>query len=137
MYGYGTRTLEPIVISMYRNSEESYNNDENEHKIGEIPLYIEGATTVMNKYGHTALTIIKVYGSGTGSLWVGGTRVDFTEIDDMTILDCDLQNAYNGRGNRNLYIDAPEFPSLKDGENAVSFSGGITRIQIIPRWWEL
>jgi hypothetical protein len=38
MYGYGTRTYEPIVISMYRNSEESYNNDENEHKIGEIPL---------------------------------------------------------------------------------------------------
>lgn len=106
-------------------------------KIGEVPLYIEGATTVMNKYGHTALPIIKVYGSGKGSLWVGGTRVDFAEIDDMTILDCDLQNAYNGRGNRNLYIDAPEFPSLKDGENAVSFSGGITRIQIIPRWWEL
>jgi hypothetical protein len=37
MYGYGTRTYEPIVISMYRNSEEAYNNDEREHKIGEIP----------------------------------------------------------------------------------------------------
>jgi phage-related protein len=55
----------------------------------------------------------------------------------MTILDCDLQNAYNGNGNRNMYIDAPEFPVLKNGENKISFSGGITKIQIIPRWWEL
>jgi phage-related protein len=106
-------------------------------KIGEIPLYIESATTVMNKYGQTALPIIKVYGSGAGSLWIGSVRVDFAEIDDMTILDCDLQNAYNGKGNRNLYIDAPDFPVLKDGETPVSFSGGITKIQIIPRWWEL
>jgi phage-related protein len=106
-------------------------------KVGEIPIYISGATSVFNKYGYDALPIIKVYGTGAGSLSVGDFRVDFTEIDDMTILDCDLQNAYNGNGNRNMYIDAPEFPVLKNGENKISFSGGITKIQIIPRWWEL
>lgn len=36
MYGYG-KTFEPVVISMYRNSEQAYNNDEQAHKIGEIP----------------------------------------------------------------------------------------------------
>ena len=50
-------------------------------------------------------------------------------------------NAYrkkaDGRGNANADIRAEKFPILKNGDNSISFSGGVTEIQIIPRWWEL
>ena len=52
-------------------------------------------------------------------------------------LDSDTQNAYNDDGNQNGSINAPTFPALSDGETPISFSGGIDRVEIIPRWWEL
>ena len=30
-----------------------------------------------------------------------------------------------------------EFPKLVPGSNTISFSGGITSVEIIPRWWTI
>ena len=56
---------------------------------------------------------------------------------NVIYLDSDTQNAYNEYGNQNLNINAPVFPVLGDGEIPIAFSGGIERVEIVPRWWEL
>ena len=56
---------------------------------------------------------------------------------NVIYLDSDTQNAYNEYGNQNLNINAPVFPVLGDGEIPITFSGGIERVEIVPRWWEL
>ena len=53
------------------------------------------------------------------------------------VLDSDTQNAYLGAVNLNSTISAPEFPTLPAGESAVRWTGGITGVEIIPRWWTL
>lgn len=106
-------------------------------KSGENPVVFTSGGIVFNQYGQTALPLIKVYGSGSGTLNVGECRVEVKSINDVLYLDSDTQNAYNNNGNQNLNINAPVFPVLKSGETVIAWSGGIDRVEIIPRWWEL
>lgn len=97
---------------------------------------------VYNDTRQAALPLITVLGSGAGVLTVQGVPVEIKELSDQITLDCESQNAYRqagegGRENKNGSIYAPIFPALKPGRNGISWTGGISSVEIIPRWWEL
>lgn len=111
-------------------------------KSGERAVVFTSAGKMFNSTKFTALPIIKVYGTAAGTVTVGTATVTINEITESVILDCENQNAYSQTGegapeNKNSSIKAIPFPTLAPGENVISFSGGITKIEIIPRWWEL
>ena len=111
-------------------------------KSGEFPIAYESAGELFNPTMETALPLITVYGTGPGEVSVGGVTVEIKEIEDQITLDCDLQQAYrqvadSGPENYNGKIYAPNFPALQPGTNGISFTGGITKVEIIPRWWTL
>jgi phage-related protein len=106
-------------------------------KSGDYPIIFTEHGSLFNQYRQIALPCITVYGQGPGNLIVGDCVVEIKELDGTIQLDSDTQNAYNDSGNQNMKINAPVFPFLPDGEVEISFSGGIERIEIIPRWWEL
>lgn len=106
-------------------------------KTGESVIVFNSDGALFNHYGQTALPLITLYGHGSGLLTIGKTIVEVKSIDGVLRLDSEVQNAYNEDGNQNMNIDAPTFPKLEDGENVVAFTGGIERVDIIPRWWEL
>ena len=106
-------------------------------KSGEDTIFFSKNGSILNQYGQVALPLIKIYGQGKGSLTVGNTDVVISYLDGVLYLDSDTQNAYNNVGNQNMYIDAPVFPTLPDGEVRIAFSGDVERVEIIPRWWEL
>lgn len=86
--------------------------------------------------------LITVYGNGPGTLTVGDITVDILKLDDQITLDCDLMNAYRQVGdapveNKNADIFAPEFPELSGGDDVISWTGGITHVDIKPRGWAL
>jgi Phage-related protein len=103
---------------------------------GELETTMRSSGVLYNEW-FPALPLITVYGSGSGKLSICGTVVTFSSIDEFVTLDCDTQNAYKGTTNKNSTITAPEFPVLEHGECSVSWSGGITKIDIVPRWWTL
>lgn len=89
-----------------------------------------------------ARPIITVYGTGPGNLTIGGVTVRILALTDQITLDCDLMTAYRqvgnaGAENKNGDIYAPDFPVLGYGENAINWDGGITHIELIPRWWSV
>lgn len=109
---------------------------------GDTPVTFEDAGVIENPTAFEALPVITVYGNGAGTVTVGETTVQIYEIVDPIILDCESQNAYSQPGegapeNCNSQILAIPFPSLLPGGNPVSFSGDITKVEIVPRWWEL
>ena len=106
-------------------------------KAGQGTLLFMGNGLLFNPYGQTALPFITLYGQGAGRLTIGDCVVDVKTLDGTLYLDSDTQNAYNDNGNQNMNINAPIFPTLPDGEVQIAFSGGIERVEIIPRWWEL
>ena len=106
-------------------------------KAGENPVVFNASGSLFNQYGKVALPFITLYGQGAGRLTIGDCVVDVKALNGTLFLDSDTQNAYNDKGNQNLNINASVFPVLGDGEIPIAFSGGIERVEIIPRWWEL
>lgn len=106
-------------------------------KDGELPVTFTQSGAVLYNPGMKALPLITVYGAGQATLTAGGRTVQINSIDGSLTLDSDLQDAYKGTENKNNTISAPEFPVLPPGESAVSWTGGIQRVEIVPRWWVL
>ena len=124
------RTLSPFDVSFDCKPQRFVKSGEN------TVVFTENGS-LFNQYGQVALPFITLYGQGEGQLTIGDCVVEVKTLDGTLYLDSDTQNAYNDEGNQNLNINAPVFPVLDDGEIPIAFSGGIERVEIIPRWWEL
>lgn len=81
--------------------------------------------------------LIVVHGSGAGQIEIGGYIIQISDIDDGMTIDSQLMDCYNGPNNRNNLVTLTpqfEYPRLVPGENAVGWSGGVTSLEITPRW---
>ena len=107
------------------------------YKSGELPVTLAQSGAALHNPGFAALPLVTVYGSGPGSLTVGGVTVQIKALEGSLTLDCELQDAYKGTENKNKDILAPVFPTLPPGESAVYWTGGVQRVEITPRWWTL
>lgn len=102
------------------------------HLAGKKKIIITSSGTVINNPGtYKSLPLITVYGSGTGSLTINGVTYTITNIGGSMVIDSDIQEVLNGKGD---YLQADEFIELPIGKSTVNFSGGITKVEIIPYW---
>lgn len=107
-------------------------------KSGEDAVKITQNTTLYNPTGFNSLPCITVYGSGSGSLGIGIYTITISKINESIVLDSDIQDAYKGTVNRNADITLNKgFPEFVPGENSITWTGGITYVEVIPRWWTL
>lgn len=111
-------------------------------KTGQYPIAFKTPSSLHNPTAEIAKPVITIRGSGSGTVTVGDVTVEVKQIQDQITLDCETQNAYRQVGdgapeNMNSCIYAPLFPELVPGVNAISWTGDITGVDIIPRWWTL
>ena len=106
-------------------------------KSGERPIeFTTSGSKLFNKW-MPAKPLVKVYGSGSGTLTFGGRTINISSIDSYVMLDCETQNAYKETSNKNSTVSISRYPELLNGENIISWTGGITKVEITPRWWVL
>lgn len=91
---------------------------------------------ITNPTQFEALPLIVVHGSGSGTIIVGDTVVSISEIGTSVTLDCEIMRAYNGNTARDGTISG-QYPKLAPGRNYISFTGGVTSVDITPRWWTI
>ena len=77
--------------------------------------------------------LVKVYGSGEITLMVGQYITELVDIDESITLDSELQEAWKNDESQNSCVSG-DFPLLKPGFNAVSWTGDVTKVVITPRW---
>lgn len=98
----------------------------------------DGSGYVLSNPGTVkSLPIIKVNGSDSGILTVNGNSVSFSNIDDSVILDSVIQETYKDTGATLVSKNSTktgDYPILLLGQNTISFSGGITSLEITPNW---
>lgn len=100
---------------------------------GAEPVEMAQGGVLRNPSIYPAKPLIAVQGSGAGALTVNGATLALTDCDDVT-LDCREEEAYRGVLNLNTAVSGV-YPILSAGENAVSWTGGITAVTITPRWY--
>jgi len=98
----------------------------------------DGSGYVLSNPGTVkSLPNIKITGSGAGALTVNEDTVSFSDIDGTVTLDSMVQETYQGTGTTLVSKNSTktgDYPILLPGENAISFSGGITSLEITPNW---
>ncbi|MGI6700763.1 MAG: hypothetical protein ACOX6G_10705 [Christensenellales bacterium] len=77
--------------------------------------------------------IMTVYGSGDITLMVGMAVIELTGISGSIVLNSVLKEAYKGTTLMNNHMIG-DFPVLRPGMNAVSWSGTVTRVVVKPNW---
>ena len=135
-YYAGGQDIESILNRFGRATIEFVCKPQRFLKSGEAPKTFTEAGKLTNITRMDALPVITVYGTG-GTVTVNDTTVEISEIEDYVVLDCELMDAYKGNENRNPYVSAADFPVLVSGINNISFSGGITSLEIVPHWWTI
>ena len=98
-------------------------------------------TSVTNPTAFDSLPYMKIYGSGTGNLTLtnssGSSSWYFLSISSYIEADSELMNFYKGSSPLNSSVSGTGFPMLTPGVNTFTFSGNITKIELIPRWRSL
>lgn len=79
---------------------------------------------------------MKIHGNGDVTLTINDKTIKFNDIDRYIEVDSELMNCFKDNVNQNNKMIG-EFPILKSGDNSVTWSGDITKIEIEPRWVRL
>ncbi len=108
-------------------------------KYGDDPIKFVTNGKIVNSTMFTALPIITVYGSGDGIISVGKCTVALKGISNYLTINSEIQDCYKGTENMNASVTLSSgfYPELVPGDNSISFSGGITSVEVIPKWWIL
>lgn len=96
-------------------------------------------TTINYPGSYAAKPIVKVYGKGDGTFKIKNREVKMKGIIDHLIVNSEIEEAYymnsttmvNGNN-----LMTGEFPILENGSNSVTFSGGVTKLEVTAntRW---
>jgi len=95
---------------------------------------LTASTSTINNPGSVySEPVITVYGTGDITLMVGTVIVELEGITGSITLDSELQEAYSGTTSMNSAMSG-EFPILKPGMNAISWTGEVTKVEVKPNW---
>ncbi len=77
--------------------------------------------------------VMTVYGNGDITLMVGSTIIELEDISGNIVIDSALKEAYKGGVLQNDKM-AGDFPVLKPGATAISWTGEVSRVIVQPNW---
>jgi phage-related protein len=100
--------------------------------VSDITITVSG-TVITNPGSVYSEPVLTVYGSGDITLMVGTTIVELTGISESIVIDSVLREAYLGNTLMNDNMSG-EFPVLKPGMNAISWTGEVARVVVRPNW---
>ncbi|MDM0980793.1 distal tail protein Dit [Clostridium perfringens] len=101
---------------------------------GEEFLEIENNTMLYNEYD-LAKPLIYVEGNGEITITINNNKFKVM-VKDYLYIDSELEIAYREKTDC-LNIDDGDYPTLTYGENNISFTGNVSKIEIKPRWREV
>lgn len=86
-------------------------------------------STIYNEGTFKSEPVIKVYGNGNIKFKINDDEVTIKKVDEYITIDSVLKDAYKDDALKNGDMTG-EFPILKVGENVVSFSGNVSKVEV-------
>lgn len=78
--------------------------------------------------------IITVYGSGDITLNINGVDFPLYGVSESITIDSEMMEVFKGTANQNSKYGGETFPRFEVGENAISWTGNVSRVEIQPKW---
>ena len=96
-----------------------------------ITLTSPGA--IYNPGSANSKPLIKVYGTGSITLNINSNIINLTNVSGYVTIDSELVDAYKDTLLKNTDTNG-EFPVFKVGNNTISWTGAVSKLEIIPNW---
>ncbi len=94
--------------------------------------------TITNPTKFESKPLIKIYGSGEGSIDINNKTVRVKNIAEHVYIDSDSMDCYKDSTNQNGNVILTNgFPILAKGTNTITLHDGVTKLEVIPRWWTI
>lgn len=114
-------------------------------KSGDVTIELnKSGSLLVNPTKFPSRPIIKVFGSGSGVFAIHNKvtgknyTVTISNIDQYVTINSDLMDAYKDTLNKNSTITLSSgFPILDQDVNELTWSGGITKVEVQAKWWTL
>lgn len=114
-------------------------------KSGETKLVFTANGKIENPTYFESNPLLRVYGQGKLEIGSGLIKIKIpSSISSNYIdIDCETWNCTEESNNMNAYVTVSKngaehyFPTLEEGTNQVVLGTGITKVEVIPRWWLL
>lgn len=111
-------------------------------KAGERAVPFTTAGSISNPTFQKSFPKLTVVVSGSGTLTIGDQTITISGLTNSTrmVIDSELQDVYEEGSLTNLNSKvsfSDGFPLLSPGINTITFTGSITSVEVIPRWWIL
>lgn len=146
-YCYKATIVDEIQYIRYRPSGLNYDTINafwscNPYKFQAVPdvVTITQNATIAGKGDVDAHPKIIVYGSGDVTITINNVTISLYGVESNVTIDADANIAYIGDASSYtaISLDDDAWPVLMhSGQNSVSFTGAITKMDIYPNWrWE-
>ena len=99
----------------------------------ESPIYLSSPTNLYYQGTVPGECNIKIYGSGNIQLTINDDTVQINNINQFVELDSKFLLCLNSDKTNKTKDMIGNFPLLTKGENKISWSGSISKIEILPR----
>lgn len=89
---------------------------------------------IINNIYDRSLPVLKVSGTGIINISINDTQIVLKEVNGTIIIDSENMLCYTSdkmNFNKNM---TGYFPILVEGENTFSFTGTISKVEILPNW---
>ena len=103
------------------------------YSIGNEIITLESVGTIFNSGGAISKPIIKVFGTGDVDLSINGNIVNLINIVDYVTINSDLMDCYKDTLLKNNEMSG-EFPILEIGNNNISWTGTVSKLEITPNF---
>jgi phage-related protein len=97
------------------------------------PITLTASGSVTNLGTVHSLPKITAFGTGSQTLTINGNGVTLNILQGSLTIDSELKTCHFGNVAQNNRMQG-DFPIFEVGNNTVAFGGGITKLEIEPRW---
>ena len=122
------RTFQKFMVTMDTQPFKYSVNAFNDKKVLTEP------TRIKNRGTEYSQPIITVYGNGNITLTINDVDYLLNNVDNYIIIDSEMMEVFKGTENQNSKYSGTGFPRFEIGENSISWTGEVDRVEIEPRW---
>lgn len=107
-------------------------------KTGEQAVSMANGGNIFNPTRFSSRPLIRIIGSGNGTVTVGNYTIAVTDMSTYIDVDSEIQDCYIGSTSANNKVTlSAGFPLLVPGNTTVSWTGGVTDVDITGRWYTI
>lgn len=96
-------------------------------------IVLTSSGNVFNPAPTFSKPLIKIYGSGAINLTINGNVIKLTNISGYVTINSEMMDCYKDLQLMNNYMIG-DFPSLISGNNIISWTGTVSKIEITPNF---